>query len=380
MRVVIACDSYKGCMSSKEVADIMESAIHRVNETIHVDKFLVGDGGEGTMEAFVAACGGEYVDVMCRDTYGKKIATQYALLDDHKTAIIEVARILGLTMYRREKRAPLYSSSYGVGQVLCDAYRRGCKKIILSLGGSGNADGGMGMLEALGMRFFDRSNKRLKGMTINLERIAHIDTSELLDFSNVQCIAAYDVKNYLLGAEGATILYGKQKGLFPNQIKRVEKGMNNYCVKMLENGYDLNKYESGGACGGLSAAFQGVLHANAQNGLSLLFGYNHIEEAIAKCDLIITGEGQSDYQTKYGKVPTGVIKVANKYRKPCVCISGALGLKYKELYELGFIGIYSIADRAMTFLQAIAGAKEKLDATTYSVMKTIMCFHTKEEK
>ncbi len=379
MKVVIACDSYKGCMSSKEVSSIMETAIHRVDESIQVEKFLVGDGGEGTMDAFLAACGGEYVSVYCRDTYGKKINTRYALLGDKTTAMIEVASILGLTMYKREKRAPLYSSSYGVGQVLCDAYRKGCKKIILSLGGSGNADGGMGMLEALGVRFYDRNNMRLKGMTINLEKIAKVDTSQLLDFSNIECIAAYDVKNHLLGEEGATILYGKQKGLFPNQIRRVEKGMNNYCNHMLEAGYDLNRFESGGACGGLSAAFQAFLHASDQNGLSLLFSYTNIEKAIQDCDLIITGEGQSDYQTKYGKVPTGVIEVANKYGKPCVCISGALGLKYKELYELGFIGIYSIADRAMSFVQAIAGAKEKLEAATYSIIKTIMYFHTKED-
>ena len=379
MKVVIACDSYKGCMSSKEVATIMEQAIHRVDANIQVEKFLVGDGGEGTMDAFVDACGGRYINVSCKDTYGKRIHTRYAVLADNKTAVVEVASILGLTMYPREKRVPLYSSSYGVGQVLFDAYRKGCKKIILSLGGSGNADGGMGMLEALGVVFYDSNNMRLKGMSINLEKIAYVDTSKMVDFSNVKCVAAYDVKNQLLGEEGATILYGKQKGLFPNQIKRVEKGMRNYCEKMLEAGYDLNQYASGGACGGLSAAFQGLLFAEAKNGLQLLFKYNNIEKAMQQCDLIITGEGQSDYQTKYGKVPTGVIQVANAYSKPCICISGALGLKYKELYDLGFIGIYSIADRAMTFVQAIAGAKEKLEATTYSIMKTIMYFHNEED-
>lgn len=379
MKIVIACDSYKGCLSSEEVSDTMEKAIHQVDANIKVDKFLTGDGGEGTMQAFVKTCGGYYVEVMCKDTYGRKIRTRYALIDQGETAIVEVASILGLNMYRREKRVPFYSSSYGVGQVLHAVVNRGVKKIILSLGGSGNADGGMGMLEALGMEFYDVHNRKLKGMTINLEKINRIDPSQMVNFSNIECVAAYDVKNYLLGNEGATYLYGKQKGLFPNQIKRVEKGMTNYCEKMKEVGFDLNAYESGGACGGVSAAFQAVMKAHSINGLDLLFSLNHIEKAIKTCDLVITGEGQSDNQTIYGKVPAGVVAVANKYGKPCICISGALGLKYKELYQLGFIGIYSVADRAMTFHQALEGAKDKLEAATYSIIKTIMYFKNKED-
>lgn len=379
MKIVIACDSYKGCLSSEEVSNTMEKAIHQVDPDIHVDKFLTGDGGEGTMQAFVKTCGGYYVEVKCKDTYGRIIKTRYALIDKGETAIVEVASILGLNMYQREKRVPFYSSSYGVGQVLSAVLQRGCKKIILSLGGSGNADGGMGLLEALGMEFYDIHNRKLKGMTLNLEKIARINPEHLLDFSKVECIAAYDVKNYLLGEEGATFLYGKQKGLFPNQIKRVEKGMINYCEKMKEIGYDLDSYESGGACGGISAVSQAVLKAKSINGLDLLFSFNKIEDYIKDCDLVITGEGQSDNQTIYGKVPAGVVAVANKYQKPCICISGALGLKYRELYELGFIGIYSVADRAMTFHQAIEGARDKLEAATYGIMKTIMYFKTKED-
>lgn len=379
MKIVIASDSYKGCMSSEEVSNTMEIAIHQVDPTIQVDKFLIGDGGEGTMQAIVQSCGGYYIECACKDTYGKRIKTRYAFIDNGDTAIIEVACILGLNMYPREKRAPFYSSSYGVGQMLETILKRGCKRIILSLGGSGNADGGMGMLDALGMEFYDVHNHRLRGMTCNLEKISRIDDKNMLDFSNVECIAAYDVKNYLLGNEGATYLYGKQKGLFPNQIKRVEKGMVNYNAKMKAIGYDLNAYESGGACGGMSAAFQAVMHAKSVSGLQLLFSLNHIEEAIKDCDLIITGEGQSDNQTIYGKVPAGVVAVANQYDKPCICISGALGLNYKELYQLGFIGIYSVADRAMSFAQAIAGAREKLEAATYSIVKTIMYFKNKED-
>ena len=183
----------------------------------------------------------------------------------------------------------------------------------------------------------------------------------------------------MLGKEGATYLYGKQKGLYPNQIKRVEKGMVHFCEKMKKLNYDLNAYDSGGACGGLSAIFQAVCHAKSISGLQLLFSYNHIEDAIAQCDLVITGEGQSDYQTKYGKVPSGIVAVANRHQKPCICISGALGLQYKELYELGFIGIYSVADRAMSFQQALEQAREKLESAVYSIIKTISYYAKKEQ-
>lgn len=379
MKIVVACDSFKGCLTSEEVADTVEKAIHQVDPAIEVLKFLSGDGGEGTMRAFVKACGGFYVETTCRDTYGKKIKTRFALIEKEATAIVEVASILGLNMYAREKRAPLYSSSYGVGQVLLAAKHRGAKKIILALGGSGNADGGMGMLEALGMRFYDEHHHYLKGMTCNLEKIVWIDDSLLETFSDIECIAAYDVQNVLLGKEGATYLYGKQKGLYPNQIKRVEKGMVHFCEKMKKLNYDLNAYDSGGACGGLSAIFQAVCHAKSISGLQLLFSYNHIEDAIAQCDLVITGEGQSDYQTKYGKVPSGIVAVANRHQKPCICISGALGLQYKELYELGFIGIYSVADRAMSFQQALEQAREKLESAVYSIIKTISYYAKKEQ-
>lgn len=375
MKVVVACDSFKGCMTSREVAEHVESACKRVDPQIDVQKYVIGDGGEGTVDAFMETCHGERVEVMTTDAYGKKIKTYYTKIDHGQTAVIEVANIIGLSMCEREKRAPFFGSSFGVGTVLLDAYRSGCKKIILGLGGSGTNDGGMGVLQALGTRFYDRNHKYVSPQAMNLEKVHYIDFNRLEKMEGVELIAACDVKNYLLGEEGATYVFGKQKGFFPNQIKKVDAGMENYrnhIQRYLK--IDINSYEGGGAAGGIGAVLIGILHAKMVPGIELLFQYSDIREEIASADLVITGEGQSDRQTMFGKVPVGVLKVANEFDKPVVCISGALGIGYQELYELGFVGIFSIADRAMTFQQALEQADNKLEAAVYAIMRTICHF------
>lgn len=375
MNVVVACDSFKGCMTSKEVADHVEKASKRVDEQMQIKKYVIGDGGEGTVDAFMETCHGVRVEVATTDAYGKKIKTYYTLIDEGSTAVIEVANIIGLSMCEREKRAPFFGSSFGVGTVLLDAYHRGCKKIIIGLGGSATNDGGMGLLQALGTRFYDRNHKYLSPQAMNLEKVHYIDFNRLQKMEEVELIAACDVKNHLLGEEGATYVFGKQKGFFPNQIKKVDAGMENYrnhIQRYLK--IDINEYAGGGAAGGIGAVLIGILNATMVSGIELLFRYSDIKEKIAEADLVITGEGQSDRQTMFGKVPVGVLNVAKEFQKPVICISGALGIGYQELYDLGFVGIFSIADRAMTFQQALEQADSKLEATVYSIMKTICYF------
>lgn len=375
MNVVVACDSFKGCMTSKEVADHVEKASKRVDEQMQIKKYVIGDGGEGTVDAFMETCHGVRVEVATTDAYGKKIKTYYTLIDEGSTAVIEVANIIGLSMCEREKRAPFFGSSFGVGTVLLDAYHRGCKKIIIGLGGSATNDGGMGLLQALGTRFYDRNHKYLSPQAMNLEKVHYIDFNRLQKMEEVELIAACDVKNHLLGEEGATYVFGKQKGFFPNQIKKVDAGMENYrnhIQRYLK--IDINEFAGGGAAGGIGAVLIGILNATMVSGIELLFRYSDIKEKIAEADLVITGEGQSDRQTMFGKVPVGVLNVAKEFQKPVICISGALGIGYQELYDLGFVGIFSIADRAMTFQQALEQADSKLEATVYSIMKTICYF------
>ena len=373
MKVVVACDSFKGCLKSEEVAYHVEQGIHRFDDTIDVISYAIGDGGEGSAEAFAKSCQGIMVKTGATDAYGKKITTEYALIEDGKTAVIEVASIIGLSMTPKERRTPFFGSSFGVGTVMLDAVNRGCKKIILALGGSATNDGGMGLLQALGCRFYDSRHKYLSPQAVNLDKIKYIDFNRLNRLEGIEIIAACDVKNHLLGENGATYVFGKQKGFYPNQIKQVDEAMHNYRDQIQRYlDVDINAFEGGGAAGGIGSVVIGILHAKMIPGIQLLFQYCDIEQAIQECDLVITGEGQSDRQTMYGKVPVGVLEIANRYRKPTLCISGALGLGYQELYDLGFIGIFSIADRAMSFQQALDQAGEKMEAAVYTIMKTIV--------
>lgn len=375
MKVVVAADSFKGCMTSTQVADCIKEGIHEYNADIDVETYTIADGGEGTVMAFYKTCGGELVDVACTDAYGKKITTQYALLENGHTAVIEVANIIGLNMVERSRRMPLYASSYGVGTVLKDAVARGCKRIIMGLGGSATNDGGMGLLQALGLLYYDSDHQYLSPQAVSLEKVRYIDFNRFHGLGDVELIAACDVKNKLLGEQGATFIFGKQKGLFPTQLKRVDHGMENFRDQIQRyKKIDLNAYEGGGAAGGIGAVLMGILNAKMVPGIELLLSYSNIEEHVKDCDLLITGEGQSDVQTAYGKVPMGILNVAKKYDKPCIILSGALGIGYQKLYEEGFTGIFSIADCAMSFPQALAHAPEKLKAAAYSMIRTIDYF------
>lgn len=376
MKVVIACDSYKGCMTSREVAQRMEEGIWQVDSNICTKSYIIADGGEGTVEAFHETCHGKKQIVQASDAYGKRIMTEYTIIDDGNTAVIEVANIIGLNMHEREKRAPFFGSSFGVGTVILHAVEMGCKKIIIGLGGSATNDGGMGLLQALGCRYYDSMHQYLSPQAMNLEKVRYIDFNRLNKLEDIELIAACDVKNHLLGENGATYVFGKQKGFYPNQIRKIETGMENFRNQIQRyTSIDINEFEGGGAAGGIGAVLIGLLGAKMIPGIDLLLSCSDIEEEIADCDLVITGEGQSDQQTMYGKVPVGILRLANRYQKPCICISGALGIGYQSLYDLGFIGIYSIADRAMSFQQALEQAPEKLTAATYGIMKTIQYFY-----
>lgn len=380
MKVVIACDSYKGCMTSKEVALCIEEGIHQYDASIETCKYQIADGGEGTVAAFHDIANGVMKEVETTDAYGKRITTSYTLIDNGKTAVIEVANIIGLSMTPKEHRSPFFASSFGVGTVLLDAQQQGCTKIIIGLGGSATNDGGMGVLQALGARFYDKNHKYLSPQAINLGNVRYLDIKRLNQLEGIEVIAACDVKNHLLGEQGATFVFGKQKGFYPNQIRKIDTGMQNYRDQILRyTNVDIDIFEGAGAAGGIGAIFMGLLHATMVSGIELLLSYSNIEKDLQDCDLVITGEGQTDLQTKYGKVPVGILHEAQKYKKPTICISGALGLQYEELYEEGFVGIFSIADRAMNFQQALEQASQKLTACTYSLFKMIMYFK-KEEK
>ena len=372
MKFVVACDSFKGCMTSQEAVQRISKGIQNANPNHEVAAFPMCDGGEGTMEILCQIEKAQIIEVQTVDAYGKPITASYGILPEKKKAIMEVASCIGLSMTEKKRRNPMIANSRGIGKMIKDAVKKGCTTIVIGLGGTATNDGGMGLLQELGLRFYDKENKSLICGAYSLGKIDHIDTSRFMDLDHVRILAAADVRNPLLGPKGATFTFGRQKGLFPSQLTMVDHWMRRYRDVIQKTfGIDLDAIPGGGAAGGIGAVLVGILHAQIQSGITMCMEGYQLENVIQKADIVITGEGQTDLQTRYGKVPFGVAQLAKKYHKPVLCLSGALGLGYQELYQDGFDGLYSSADRAMDFMTALKNGPEKLENLAFSITKTI---------
>ncbi len=370
MKIIIACDSFKGCMSSKEVEECIKKGILKANKEHEILTFPMADGGEGTAMVFRDIIQGKTIDVLTVDAYGKNVFTTYCISKDGNLAVMDVASCIGLNMTPKEKRNPMIASSRGVGIMMKDAISRGCKKMIIGLGGSATNDGGMGILSEFGVRFYNSKRELLVPSVYALQQIAFVDKRYARLPKDIEIICACDVKNHLLGKNGATYVFGKQKGIYLNQMAEVEKGMAHYSTKLKQTFHvDVNEFEGSGAAGGIGSVLLGVMKAKRFSGIDLVVEYSGLKEHLQDADLVITGEGQTDAQTLYGKLPLGIAHLAQSYDVPCVCLSGALGLGYEAMYDEGMIGIFSSADRAMTFQMALQTGNEKLEALAFSLTK-----------
>ena len=370
MKIIVACDSFKGCMSSKEVEESIKNGILKANCEHEVLTFPMADGGEGTAMVFCEIIKGKTTEVLTVDAYGNNMFTNYCISQDGELAIMDVASCIGLNMTPKEKRNPMIASSRGVGIMMKDAITRGCKKIIIGLGGSATNDGGMGILSEFGIRFYNSKRELLVPSVYALTQIAFVDKRYARLPKGIEIICACDVKNHLLGRDGATYIFGKQKGIYLNQMNEVEKGMTHYCSKLKQTFHvNVNEFEGSGAAGGIGCVLLGVMKAKRTSGIDLVVEYSGLKNHLQDADLVITGEGQTDAQTLYGKLPLGIAHLARSYNVPCVCLSGALGLGYQSLYEEGMIGIFSSADRAMSFQMALQTGSEKLEALAFSLTK-----------
>lgn len=372
MNIVIAADSFKGCMSSEQAAESIAEGILRANPNHSIQKFPAADGGEGTAEVFARLMKSPLVHVPTLNSAGRTIDASYAFDPKTKTAVMDAASCIGLNRTPKESRNPMIGTSRGLGRMMQDAICRGCQKLIIGLGGTGTNDGGMGLLTEFGVTFYDEDREVLPPNPYSLSRIAFIDKRKVTLPRDVEIIVACDVKNYLLGPQGATFVFGPQKGLYKTQLPLVEQGMAHYRDKMLQTFHvDINSFEGGGAAGGIGSVLLAIFKAKKASGIDLMMEYSGMETAIAQADLVITGEGQTDLQTMFGKVPFGVASMARRYNKPCLCLSGALGPGYEKLYEAGATGIFSTCDRAMSFETAIACGPRKLTELTTSVIRLI---------
>jgi len=362
MNILICPDSFKESLSAIEVCDCVERGLKKADSRFRIEKVPLADGGEGTVKALVLATRGRSLKCRVRDPLGRRIWARYGILGDGKTAIIEMAAASGLALVPLKKRNPLATTTYGTGEMIANALDRGCRKIIVGIGGSATVDGGAGMAQALGARLLDGKGEEIGFGGGEIEKVKKLDL-KFMDgrIGKTEFIIASDVRNPLLGPRGAARVYGPQKGATPKMVERLEKGLSNLARVIREElSVSVENLPGSGAAGGLGAGLYAFLGAKMESGVELVMRIARLEDRIKKADLVITGEGQLDQQTLYGKTVMGVIKVAKKYRVPVICIAGSIAPEAKDLYRYGVKGLLSIITMPMSLQQAMERSRSLL--------------------
>ena len=350
-KIIVASDSFKGSLSSLDVAEAASKAINEVYPRCEVVKVDVADGGEGTMDALRRTLGGEKIWVEVSDPLGRPIQASYVILEDGVTAVLEMAVASGLPLLAPDERNPLKTSTYGTGQLIADALNNGCRKFLVGIGGSATNDAGIGMLQALGYRFSDAKGNILHGCGESLEGVASIDVSSVNPaLSEAQFIVACDVEAPLYGPIGAAYVFAPQKGADPAMVERLDNGLKHFsevALQCLGATEDYSQSPGAGAAGGLGFGFIAFLNAHLERGIEMVLDAIGFDELIKGASLVITGEGRVDSQTLTGKTPFGVLKRAMKQDIPVVAIGGSVTLKPKAAIEAGFAGVYAVTPAGM---------------------------------
>lgn len=333
-KVVVASDSFKGCLRSDQVADAVETGVLKVFPDCEVVKLPVGDGGEGTMEALVSAMGGHVIALSVQDPLGRPVEAEYALLNDG-SAVIEISKSSGLTLLSQCERNPLKTSTYGVGQLIADALRKGCRRFLVCIGGSATNDAGTGMLEALGYRLFNSAGTELNGCGENLIKIKDVDSSAAMpELKESEFIVACDVDSPLYGPNGAAYVFAPQKGADAAMVEELDRGLRHFADIMQKcAGLDVADMSGAGAAGGLGAAFIAFLNAKLKRGADMVLDAVGFDEHIQNADLVITGEGKIDFQTMSGKLPAAVAERADAQDIPVVAICGSSDVDFLPIFQ-----------------------------------------------
>ena len=359
-KIVVASDSFKGSLSSIQVADAVERAVMQVFPSCEVVKVDVADGGEGTMEALRRILGGDEISVEVADPLGRPIQASYVILDDGQTAVLEMATASGLTLLGSDERNPLKTSTFGTGQLIADALDKGCRKFLVGIGGSATNDAGMGMLQALGARFFDATGEELQGNGESLEKVEYVDISGICcSLKESEFIVVCDVEAPLYGPTGAAYVFSPQKGADPTMVKKLDNGLKHFSEVALSTLQSLEDYSNtpgAGAAGGLGFGFIVFLNARLERGIDMVLDAISFDSIIDGADLIITGEGRVDSQTLTGKAPFGVLQKAKKQGVPVVAIGGCVTLDQQDAREAGFAGVYAVTPAEMPLATAMEPA------------------------
>ena len=372
MNIIIASDSFKGTLSSREIALMVEEGFRKVMEDVSFTPFIVADGGEGTLDAVQESIKrGQRIYAKVHDPLMRPMSASYLDMGEGR-ALIEMAEASGLTLLSDSERDPMKATSYGTGELVRDALIKGFRDITVAIGGSATNDGGMGFLSALGARFMDEEGNVLPGTGEDLEKIRKIDLS-LFDTMGARFTVMCDVQNPLTGEKGATYVYGPQKGANEEKLIRLEKGMRNYRACIIEEtGEDPDLLKGSGAAGGMGAALMVFLKAEQKSGINALLDMYGFDEALKSSDLVITGEGRADRQSAYGKVLSGIGRVAWKRGVPVIAVCGSLGEGYEELHEIGITSFYSTMKENMSLEYALSHAEELYRETILKVAEDVI--------
>ncbi len=371
-KILISSDSFKGTLSSIEVCHIMNEAIINIMGSVDVKAIPIADGGEGTVDAFLESVGGEKIYVNVKGPFFEDIEAYYCIINDGRTAVIELAQAAGLSLVETKKN-PMKTSTYGVGMMIKDALDKGCQKIIIGLGGSCTNDGGIGMLNALGVDFLDFGLKKISLDGEGLGGLNEINTSKL-DNRIKNCIieVACDIDNPLFGLNGAAHVYAPQKGADNQMIEILDSNLKNYAAVIQKiTGLDVQKIKGAGAAGGVAAGLVSILNAQLRPGIEMIMEYTDFETHLKDSDLVITGEGKIDSQTTRGKVPIGIAKIASGYKIPVIAIVGCIDDHIDGIYKNGITATFSINRKPEDFSISKAKSKYNLLKTTEDIIRLL---------
>lgn len=359
MKFLFASDSFKGTLSSETIIKLLDEAAGTIFPGCETVGVPIADGGEGTVDAVIAVTHGTYHKVVVHGPLMEERESVYGEFQGD-TAVIEMAAASGLPLVLPEWRDPRLTSTYGTGELIKDALDRGYRKIAVAIGGSATNDGGMGAMKALGIRFLDEWGEELAGIGMDLRKVRRIDLSGLHPaVANTQFTVMCDVNNPLTGEHGAAYTFGRQKGGTLQMLKELEAGMVNYAqVVLKETGIDVNQIPGAGAAGGLGAALCVFLKASLKSGIETVLDLIGFDELLNGVDMVITGEGQIDWQSAYGKVPCGVGMRCRKRGIPCIAIAGSMGEGADRIYDHGVDSIMTTINGAMKLDEALLRAEE----------------------
>ena len=373
MKIVIAPDSYKGSIYASDAARAMEDGVRRVLPDAEVVLVPVADGGDGTLETLVETSGGRIITSDVTGPLGETVSAQWGAMGDGVTAVAEMARTSGLALVRLEDRDPLNATTYGLGEVILEALEAGYRRFILGIGGSATNDAGAGMAQALGVRLLDADGADLPPGGAALARLDSIDTSGLdARAADADFDVACDVNNPLTGPEGASAVYGPQKGATPAIVEQLDAALANFAeVVKRDLGADVDGVPGSGAAGGLGGGIMAFLGGRLRPGVDIVLDTVDLVSRLDGADLIITGEGCMDFQTVYNKAPIGVARLAGERGIPVIGVSGSLGEGFTDVHEHGIAAAVAITHAPMTLDEATDRVVELIASATEQALRLV---------